>query len=167
MTKVPALCTLLLVLSAPTALAESEQPLLITIPRMTADAALQIAGASLHHCRQQGVQIAVTVVDRDGAPVVILRDVLAPALTLKISQGKAYTAASFNTPTSQLVGRFSDDSLATVGNLVTTAGGVPITAAGAILGGVGVSGAPSGDTDEACAQAGVDAVGVDLEMASP
>ena len=45
-----------------------------------------------------------------------------------------------------------------------SAGGVPIQAGGRMLGGVGVSGAPSGETDEACAEAGVEAVIDDLEM---
>jgi uncharacterized protein GlcG (DUF336 family) len=42
---------------------------------------------------------------------------------------------------------------------------VTIEVGGALLGGVGVSGAPAGETDEECAQAGVDAVQDDLEMA--
>lgn len=45
-----------------------------------------------------------------------------------------------------------------------SAGGVPIQVGGSLLGGVGVSGAPSGETDQECAQAGVDAVQTDLEM---
>jgi uncharacterized protein GlcG (DUF336 family) len=43
-------------------------------------------------------------------------------------------------------------------------GGLPVQAGGQLLGGVGVSGAPSGKTDEACAQAGIDQVIDDLEM---
>ena len=46
-----------------------------------------------------------------------------------------------------------------------SAGGVPINAGGSILGAIGVSGAPSGEVDEACAQAGIDAISDDLEMA--
>ena len=44
------------------------------------------------------------------------------------------------------------------------AGGLPIEVGGSLIGGVGVSGAPSGEVDEECAQAGVDAVLDDLEM---
>ena len=46
-----------------------------------------------------------------------------------------------------------------------SAGGLPIQVGGSLLGGVGVSGAPSGETDEMCAQAGINAVQDDLEMA--
>ncbi|HEY9148817.1 MAG TPA: heme-binding protein, partial [Gammaproteobacteria bacterium] len=53
-----------------------------------------------------------------------------------------------------------------IDGLVVSAGGLPITAGGTILGGVGVSGAPSGETDEKCAQAGIDAVSADLEMSA-
>ncbi len=49
--------------------------------------------------------------------------------------------------------------------LVFSAGGLPIQAGGAIIGGIGISGAPSGETDEKCAQAGLDAIQDDLEMA--
>ena len=43
-------------------------------------------------------------------------------------------------------------------------GGVPIEAGGSIIGGVGISGAPNGEADDACARAGIEAVIVDLEM---
>jgi uncharacterized protein GlcG (DUF336 family) len=54
--------------------------------------------------------------------------------------------------------------VAKLDGLVVSAGGLPINIGGNILGGVGVSGAPSGKTDEKCAQAGIDAVSADLEM---
>ncbi len=43
-------------------------------------------------------------------------------------------------------------------------GGVPIEAGGSIVGGVGISGAPSGEADDACARAGIEAVTADLEL---
>ena len=148
-------------------IAAEEQPTVVDIKRMSLDVALRIAQATIDQCRKEGVQVAVTVVDRGGHPQVVLRDVLAQDLTLRISLMKAYTAMSFNTATSQLEGRFTSPfSIGKVEGLVISAGGVPVTASGNILGGVGVSGAPSGKTDEKCAQAGVDAVADDLEMAT-
>lgn len=141
------------------------QPMLITVKRMTLETALHIARAALTECRHEGLQVGVTVVDRSGQPQVVLRDVLAPALTLTVSRQKAYTALSFNSPTSALENRFkSPNSVGKVPGLVFSAGGVPIDAGGMLLGAVGVSGAPQGTTDEKCAQAGVDAVKADLEM---
>ena len=57
-----------------------------------------------------------------------------------------------------------DILLAKLDGLVISAGGIPINIGGSILGGIGVSGAPSGKTDEKCAQAGLDAVRDDIEM---
>lgn len=143
-----------------------EQPVLVKIPRMSLDTAMTAAKAAIDACRKEGVQVAVTIVDRGGHPQVVLRDVLAMDLTLAVSHDKAYTAMSFNSVTSALEGRFTSPfSVAKTPGLLISAGGVPIQAGGAILGGIGVSGAPSGKTDEKCAQAGLAAVQDELEMA--
>jgi len=149
----------------PAAAQDDSQKMVISVKRMTMETALHIAQAAIEQCRKEGVQVAVTVVDRNGNTQVVLRDVLAMDLTLRISRQKAYTAMSFNTPTSQLADRFSSPvSIAKVKGVLPAAGGVPIAVGGTILGGVGVSGSPSGITDEKCAKAGVDAVRMDLEM---
>lgn len=146
-------------------LAAENAPPLITIKRLSLEMALKLAQAAIAQCRKDGLQVAVTVMDRGGHPQVVLRDVLAPDLTLTISREKAYTAMSFNSPTSAMEKRFTAPfSVGKVEGLVFSAGGLPITAAGSIVGGVGVSGAPSGTQDERCARAGLDAVSADLEM---
>ena len=72
---------------------------------------------------------------------------------------------AFNSPTSQLEGRFKGAyQVPKLDGLLVSAGGIPIDVGGNILGGIGVSGAPSGLTDEKCAKAGLDAVKTDLEM---
>ena len=148
-------------------MAAEQQPVVVDIKRMSLDTALRIAKATIDQCRKEGVQVAVTVVDRGGHPQVVLRDVLAQDLTLRISQMKAYTAMSFNMATSAMEGRFTSPfSIGKVEGIVVSAGGIPVTASGNIIGGVGVSGAPSGETDEKCAKAGVAAVADDLEMAT-
>ncbi len=142
-----------------------KQPVLVSIKRMSLDTALKAARAAIEACRKQGVQVAVTVIDRGGDSQVVLRDVLAPDLALKVSQAKAYAAMSFVTPTSQLEGRFTTPfGPPAVGGVVIGAGGLPIRAGGELVGGIGVSGAPSGQTDERCAQAGFDAISDDLEL---
>lgn len=165
--RICALTTALLLapLAAPVA-AESEQPVMVSLKRLSMETALRIAQAAIKQCRAEGVQIAVTVVDRGGHPQVMLRDVLAMDITVPVSRKKAHTAMAFNSATSSLEGRFpSPHSVAKLDALIVSAGGVPIQAGGQIVGGVGVSGAPSGEVDEKCAQAGVDAVSADLEMA--
>lgn len=143
----------------------AEQPMTINIKRLSMETALGIAQAAITQCRKEGVQIAVTVVDRGGHPQAVLRDVLAMDITLPISKQKAHTAMAFNTPLSQMESRFTKPfQVAKLDGLIVSAGGLPINIGGNILGGVGVSGAPSGKTDEKCAQAGIDAVSADLEM---
>lgn len=147
--------------------AEEDQPLTVDIKRLSMEMALKAAKATIDACRKEGVQVAVTVVDRGGHPQVVLRDVLAMDLTLTISRQKAYTAMSFNSPTSALEGRFKGAyGVPKIDGLVISAGGLPINAGGTIYGGIGVSGAPSGETDEKCARAGMEAITADLEMGS-
>jgi len=147
------------------AAAETEAPVTVPIPRLSMEVAVKLAKATIDACRKENVNVAVTVIDRGGHPQVVLRDTLAMDLALTISKQKAYTAMSFNAPTSQLVGQFNGIySVAKVDGVLVAPGGLPITGAGsAIIGGVGVSGAPEGATDEKCASAGIDAIKFELE----
>ena len=142
-----------------------DEKMTIPVKRLTLESSLRIAQAAIKQCRKEGVQIAVTVVDRSGHAQVVLRDVLAMDITLPISKQKAHTAMAFNTPLSQLQGRFTSPyQVPKIDGLVLGAGGIPINVGGSILGGIGVSGAPSGETDEKCAKAGLEAILADLEM---
>ncbi|MDE1954018.1 MAG: heme-binding protein [Betaproteobacteria bacterium] len=143
--------------------AHAAEPLAISVKRLQLETALKAAQAAMTSCRAKGIQIGVTVVDRSGQPQVMLRDVLAPDLTVRVSELKAYTAVSFNAPTSALKAQ-AQSSLAHVPGLLFSAGAVPITAGGTLYGAIGVSGAPAGETDEACAKAGAAAIEPDLEM---
>ncbi len=142
----------------------AEEQLTTTMPRLTIETAVTMAQAAMEACRKQGMSVSVTVVDRSGIPQVQLRDTIAPPVSYPISRKKAYTAVNFNTPTSKLKHN-AQSGLGQLGEgLAFLAGGLPIQAAGRLYGGIGVSGAPSGKTDEACAQAGINAVIDDLEM---
>jgi Uncharacterized protein, possibly involved in utilization of glycolate and propanediol len=144
------------------------EPLMVPVMRLSMDEALKAARASIQACRKLGYSVAVTVVDRSGHPEVMLRDTLAMDLAIPVSRKKAYTAMTFNMPTSKLVGRFPGAySVPKVRSVLVSPGAVPIDAAGQILGGIGVSGTPSGTTDERCARAGRDAILPELEMAGP
>ena len=162
MKKTLSVATCLLACVAMPAIAD-EDNMVVQTKRMTLETATVIAQATVAACREKGIQIGVTVVDREGIPQTVLRDTIAPTITLPISKGKAYAAVMFNVPTSALSER-ANTPVGRVPGLVMSAGGVPIQVGGSLLGGVGVSGAPSGETDEECAQAGVDAVATDLEM---
>ena len=144
-------------------LAAAEDPSMVSTKRLTLGTAVTIAQAAIEECTKQGIQIGVTVVDREGIVQVTLRDTIAAQITVPISKGKAYTAANFNAATSALADR-ANTPIGRAPGLIMSAGGVPIQVGGSLVGAVGVSGAPSGETDEVCAQAGVDAVLDDLEM---
>ncbi len=162
LTRIAPLCAALV--TAPAVAADA--PVIVKIPRLTVEASEKIARATMDACRKDGIQIGVTVVDRSGDPMVVLRDTLAPRITLEISRQKASTAVNFNATTSSMESRFTQPfSAGKVDGLVFSAGGVPIEAAGNIVGAVGVSGAPTGAQDEACANAGIRTVQFELESA--
>ena len=142
----------------------AEEPLSISVKRLTLDTATKVAQGAIDSCREKGIQIGATVVDRNGIVQVAMRDTLAPTITLDISKGKAYAAANFSVNSSALVDR-ANTAVGRAPGLIMSAGAVIIEAGGVIYGAVGVSGAPSGKTDEECAAAGLDAVLEELEMA--
>lgn len=153
------------VLTAAMALpAQAKEPMVVQVNRVTADVATTIAKASMDACREMGIPVSVTVVDRNGIPQVQMRDTMAPPVSWGISQKKAYTAVMFNVKGSDLESR-ANSPLQTMGEgLAFMAGSVPIKAGGKLYGAIGVSGAPDGMDDEKCAAAGLDAVLMDLEM---
>ena len=140
-----------------------DENMMIQVQRLSLETAQTIAQETIAACREKGIQVGVTVVDRNGIPQVAMRDTIAPPITLPISKGKAYAAVMFNVSTAELSER-ANTPIGRVPGVVMSTGGLPIQVGGALLGGVGVSGAPSGTVDEECAQAGVEAVQTDLEM---
>ncbi len=114
------------------------------------------------HCQKRGFQAAVAVVDRFGVVQVVLRDRYAGPHTPATATGKAWTAATFRSSTSSLFA-ISQPGMMQAGirnlpGVVIIGGGLVVESGGALVGAVGVSGAPGGDADEACAKAGIDAV---------
>ena len=135
---------------------------LVVYKSLSPEVALEAAQAALKKCRDNGYQIAVAVVDRFGQPQVTLRDRYAGLPAHDTAIAKAYTALSFRAATSDLSKSIKsgqmDPGLARLPHVAMLAGGLMIEAAGTLLGGIGVSGAPGGDKDEECAKAGIDAV---------
>ena len=129
---------------------------------LTPEAALKAAQAALDACRKNGWQAAVAVVDRGGNVQALLRDRYAGPHTPGVATGKAWTAVSFRTNTTELVALtgpgMPQSGLRDVPGATILGGGLKIEAAGALIAGIGVSGAPGGDADDTCAKAGLAAV---------
>ncbi|MBB1092371.1 GlcG/HbpS family heme-binding protein [Rhodopseudomonas pseudopalustris] len=138
------------------------QDALVVTKSLNPELALECARAAIAECRKQGFQVAVAVVDRTGLPQVMLRDRFAGAHTPTTATGKAWTAVSFRTPTTELQNitkpGMPQSGLRDLPNVVMLGGGMMIEAGGSVVGGIGVSGAPGGDADDACAKAGIDAI---------
>lgn len=134
----------------------------VTYKSLSPELALDLARATLADCQKKGFQVAVSVTDRFGNPLVMLRDRFAGAHTPTTAQGKAWTAASFRTNSLDLMNVTQPGSpqsaIRGLPNVVAIGGGVMVEAGGAMVGAVGVSGAPGGDADDACAKAGIGAI---------
>lgn len=138
------------------------QEALVSSKSLSPELALDSAKAALAECRKQGFQVAVAVVDRTGLAQVMLRDRFAGAHTPTTATSKAWTAVSFKTSTLELQGLTKAgmplSGLRELPGVVALGGGVTIEAGGTLVGGIGVSGAPGGEADEACAKAGIEAI---------
>jgi uncharacterized protein GlcG (DUF336 family) len=141
---------------------------LVSQHALTPELALELAQASLANCRSSGYQVAVAVVDRMGGTQVMLRDRYAGPHTPDTAERKAWTAVSFRSDTLSLAKNTEPGSPQSgarmINNALMIGGGVPIEVSGSIVGGVGVSGAPSGKHDDLCARAGIKVVIESLEL---
>lgn len=131
--------------------------------------AQRLAGAAFEACRQDGRTVSVSVVDRGGALLVLLRDPAVGPHNGEASRRKAYTALSTRKATLALArdARANPDTanLANLPELLLLGGGVPLLAKGSPLGAVGVAGGGGPTNDHACAAAAIAAVpGLDPVM---
>ncbi|MDY0329722.1 MAG: heme-binding protein [Thiomonas sp.] len=134
---------------------------------ITPEIALKAAQAAKAECVKHGWQVAVTVTDPSGLPLVMLRDRFAGWHTVAAAEGKARTAASWRESTSSVAQRVNkpgaaEQAIKNLPGVVMIGGGMPIEAAGQMVGALGVSGAPGGANDDICAKAGLDAIEGDL-----
>lgn len=141
---------------------------LVTHKTLSLNLATDLAEAAIQSCRDAGFQVAVAVVGRFGTLQVLLRDRLAGPHTPDTARRKAWTAVSFRTDTQSLVELTASGTPQAAARDITDAlmlgGGVPVEAAGSIVGGVGVSGAPGGVEDDRCAKAGIETIVDRLEF---
>ena len=139
-----------------------DQPALVSFKVMALETAQKLAQATLDDCRKKGYQVAVSVVDRFGTVQVTLRDRFAAIHTPDTAWHKAWTAISFRTDTitmwEQTQTGTTGSGIRLVRNALMTGGGVPVEAAGSIVGGIGVLGAPGGDIDDECVRKSIESI---------
>ncbi|HEY9080302.1 heme-binding protein [Magnetovibrio sp.] len=137
-----------------------------TTKSLTPELAVKLAQATLEACRAEGFQIAVAVVDKGGNAQALIRDRFAGPHTPRTATLKAYTAVSFRANTTGLADNSQAGKEASgvrdIPGVLMLGGGVVIETGGELIGAVGVSGAPGGSLDEACAVKGLEAIADDL-----
>ncbi|MGW4470722.1 GlcG/HbpS family heme-binding protein [Nonomuraea sp. NPDC004354] len=135
--------------------AAAADPAVVETKVLSADVALKIADAVQKEAAKQKQRVTVAIVDRSGATRLILKGDGAGPQTEESARRKAFTAVSFGQATSALA---KNQALAAIPGTLLLGGGIPVAVDGAPIAGIGVGGAPSGDIDEALAQAGLKAV---------
>ncbi len=133
--------------------------------------ATKAAHAAVDKCLADGYRVSVSVVDRGGNIRAVLRQDGAGPHTVESSRKKAYTSVSMRQPTAKLAELITKmPSLHGLQNMnehmLLLAGGLPIKIGGAVVGGIGVGGAPGGHLDVACAEAGLGSIGASTKMAA-
>jgi uncharacterized protein GlcG (DUF336 family) len=146
--------------------AASANAQLVTHKDLTLAMATTMALTAIETCKGQGYNVSAHVLGRNGEVLVGLRGDLASPATMENSMKKAYTARTFRIPS----GKFADNVKGNpnagalfLTNVTPAQGALPITVGDDVIGAIGISGAPGGDKDEACAKAGIDKVSADLK----
>lgn len=131
-------------------------------PMLTADAALEMVQAASKEAKKSQLAVSITVVDRSGQTLAVLRDHRAGVHTLRASYKKAYTANSQKRETAEIAKGIKDGSIPEDiryldEHMLMMDGGVPIVVNGIVVGGIGVGGA-HGSEDVRIAKAGLAAL---------
>ena len=131
-------------------------------PSITLEQAKKVAEAALGPARANGWTMAIAIVDPGGHLVYLEKMDQTQVGSVAIAEDKARSAAIFKRPTKMFqerLGRGGEGLLVLrLRDAMPVEGGVPILVDGKLIGALGVSGGSSAE-DEACAAAGVAALG--------
>jgi len=120
--------------------------------------ALAIIQGTLEQCTKDGYKVSVVIVDKAGNVAASVRGDGTNPHTMEFGRLKAYTSRTRGQTSLEFMKLTSDPAnayLKQIPNTVAVGGGVPIKAGNEVIGAVGVSGAPGGEKDEVCANAGI------------
>jgi len=147
-------------------LAGSANAQLIAHKDLSTTMALTMAETAVQTCKSQGYAVSANVLGRDGEVLVAMRGDNTGPHTLENSFKKAYTARAQRRPSGEFADAVKNNPTAgalRLSNIVPARGALPIKVGEDTIGAIGVSGAPGGDKDEACAKAGIDKVASELK----
>jgi len=137
-----------------------------TEKNISMELSLELARTAVDACAESGYKVSVAVLDNKGVVKAQATADGAFLHSVDASQMKAYTSISRKLPSeavSQHVMKNGDYNTAMnflALGMSTWGGGVPITYEGEIVGAIGVSGAPGGPLDTACATAALEQAGL-------
>lgn len=138
----------------------------ITERTLSYNAALEMATAALESCRKGGHRVTITVLNRAGRTKVVLHDDGANPHTLENSLRKAYTSLTFRVPSGEFGKRMAatppPHAAILLDKVTSGEGALPVVSNKEVIGSIGISGAPGGHLDAACAQAGIDKISAGL-----
>ena len=120
--------------------------------------ALAIIQGTIEQCSKDGYKVSVTIVDKAGNVAASIRGDGTNPHTMEFGRLKAYTSRTRGQTSLEFMKVTSDPNnayLKQIPNTVAVGGGVPIKVGNEVIGAVGVSGAPGGEKDEVCANAGI------------
>lgn len=134
-------------------------------PRLPLALANEAAAEAIRQCEADGFHVSVSVIEASGLAKVQLKGDATTPHTLETSYRKAYSIVTFGPnyglETSAQVAALMGKNPALYQAILTLPMVTPLPGAAAIkvdseiIGAIGVSGAPGGEKDEACAYAGI------------
>ena len=129
-------------------------------------AALEMATAALEACRKEGYKVTITVLNRAGRTKVVLHDDGANPHTLENSLRKAYTSLTYRVASGEFGKRMAalppPHGAMLLDKITSAEGALPVMSNKEVIGSIGISGAPGGHRDTACAQVGIDKIAAGL-----
>lgn len=145
----------LLVLSGINALGQK----VLNEKQISLELADEAATAAVKQCRQDGFRVTVVVLDRGGNLKLVMSDDGAGLHTFDSARRKAYTALTFRISSAEFAKRVATTpALAEFEGVIPLAGGLPFKSGDEVIGSIGIGGAPSGESDESCAQVGINKI---------
>jgi uncharacterized protein GlcG (DUF336 family) len=119
--------------------------------------ALSIANAAMAACKADGYDVTAAVVDRAGDLKVLLRADTANPHNADLARRKAYTSRTFKVPSMDVAKRTNGATDLSgqrfLVDIIPLGGGVPINVGNETIGALGISGSPTQEADEKCANA--------------